>query len=394
MAIHSTSIPIRGQQASAHSQAPADPHDVETWAQQATDHLRALNLSATTYPPPMESGVRGTSISLQIPLDEPAHTSHVLRDPRARPPGASAEDGAKLGDKEDREEQKQQGIGLVRRRSSIQRDSMKRREALLKGKEGSRRRQRWENDHLLNVPNAQPPLPSDWEIRPTYPVRHVPYFLAPLWDERAAKRPSALNARRAGLRSKDKHPAESISKEAAKVQKELRAKMKKARGAKNLLMDLEKTVRAFIQKWEEKEAELERSGAFANDKRSDVGSLDECAIDSDASDEEIVFVGRDLAMRDLKLEQEREEKKRKMEAEESRRDKLVFEGLVDDHGAAFGRWLVHSIGAYYGLRTWSITVGDPARREAYVGIADGVAIGRMRESSSRVQLPKPLWVTV
>ena len=32
------------------------------------------------------------------------------------------------------------------------------------------------------------------------------------------------------------------------------------------------------------------------------------------------------------------------------------------------RWLVHNIATYYGLRTWSVTVGDPARREAYVGI--------------------------
>jgi hypothetical protein len=32
-----------------------------------------------------------------------------------------------------------------RRRESVRKDSMKRREALLKGKDGSRRRQRWEN---------------------------------------------------------------------------------------------------------------------------------------------------------------------------------------------------------------------------------------------------------
>ena len=31
------------------------------------------------------------------------------------------------------------------------------------------------------------------------------------------------------------------------------------------------------------------------------------------------------------------------------------------------RWLVHSIATYYDLRTWSVTVGDPARREAMSG---------------------------
>ena len=268
-------------------------------------------------------------------------------------------------------------------------------------------------DRLLNVPNAQPPLPSDWEVRPTHPVRSVPYFLAPLWDERAARRSHASSAKRTGARAQDKAAASGVTKEAAKVQKELRAKMKKAKGAKNLLMDLEEAVRAFIQKWEEKEAELERSGAFEQDGKSDVGSLDECAVDSESSDgEEIVFVGRDLAMKDLKVERERVEKKRKIEAEEFRRDKLVFEGLVDDHGAAFGyvielslsfgitaylcpsrRWLVHSIGTYYGLQTWSVTVGDPARREAYVGIKDDTT-RRYGESSPGMRLPKPLWVTV
>ena len=256
----------------------------------------------------------------------------------------------------------------------------------------------------------QPALPTDWEARPTHPVRSVPYFLAPLWDERAARRPSASTAKRAAARS---HGTEGLGEEAVKVQKELRAKMKRAKGAKNLLMDLEETVRAFIQRWEEKEAELEHSGAFERDKKSGAGSLDECAVDMDSSDgEEIVFVGRDLAMKDVKFERERQEEQRKTSAEALRRDKLVFEGLVDDHGAAFGyvskvspfsdmkayykifrRWLVHSIGTYYGLKTWSITVGDPARREAYVGLADGAG-PRRGESSPRIQLPKPLWVTI
>lgn len=35
--------------------------------------------------------------------------------------------------------------GYVLRRKSSQRDSMRRRDALLKGKEGSRQRRRWEN---------------------------------------------------------------------------------------------------------------------------------------------------------------------------------------------------------------------------------------------------------
>ncbi len=35
----------------------------------------------------------------------------------------------------------------------------------------------------MHVPNAQPPLPSDWEVRPTHPVHHnLPYHVAQFWD--------------------------------------------------------------------------------------------------------------------------------------------------------------------------------------------------------------------
>ena len=52
------------------------------------------------------------------------------------------------------------------------------------------------------------------------------------------------------------------------------------------------------------------------------------------------------------------------------------------------RWLVHSIASYYGLSTWSITVGDPARREAYVGIPTHQGSGRPPSPILRV---RPLW---
>jgi hypothetical protein len=55
----------------------------------------------------------------------------------------------------------------------------------------------------------------------------------------------------------------------------------------------------------------------------------------------------------------------------------------------YRRWLVHSIAAYYGLSSRSITVGDPARREAYVGIKE-MKTGR-RLSAVQGELPRPLW---
>lgn len=62
-----------------------------------------------------------------------------------------------------------------------------------------------------------------------------------------------------------------------------------------------------------------------------------------------------------------------------------------DANMTFSRWLVHSIATYYGLCTWSVTVGDPARREAYVGLGERRAAWA---SEAKIELPRPLWVMV
>ncbi|GAB7351240.1 hypothetical protein MBLNU459_g1667t1 [Dothideomycetes sp. NU459] len=317
--------------------------DIEAWTvEQAAERLRATRISS---PPSLPRST--ATVSLEIPLDDDIST--VAKDPatpRATP-------------------RTREAVHTVyRRHEPIRRDSQKRREALLKGKEGSRRRQRWENDRLLNNPYAQPPLPSDWEVRPTYPVHSVPYFLAPLWD-------AELKAKAARHTSTPKKPTDprahgSAEEQAAsRIPAELRAKLKKSRGAKGLLQDLEEEVRGFVEAWEAKEREMEKEGL----------------IDGDSEDEEIVFVGRNGAMSD--------ERRREREQEELRRDKMVYQSLVDDHGAAFGRWLVHSIATYYGLETWSVTTGSPPRREAYIGLK--ASPKSEKTSPLRTELPRPLW---
>jgi len=143
----------------------------------------------------------------------------------------------------------------------------------------------------------------DWEIRPTYPVQTVPYFLAPLWDERQAE------ARRRLASAPKPEPEDPLGR----IPKELRQKLKKAKAAKGLLQDLEENVRCFVRRWEDKEAQLRSEG------------LED--LDS-SEDEEIVFVGRRGHTREGRAQQKAEEK--------LARDKLVFDSLVDDHGAAFG----------------------------------------------------------
>jgi hypothetical protein len=104
MAIYS-SVPPPSQQPAA----PTTPAavDIETWAVSA---LESLSVSPSA---------RDTGVTLSIPLDSPDGSDDADRTP-SRP-------------------------AYKPRKEPLRRDSLKRRDALLKGKEGSRRRQRWEN---------------------------------------------------------------------------------------------------------------------------------------------------------------------------------------------------------------------------------------------------------
>jgi hypothetical protein len=210
----------------------------------------------------------------------------------------------------------------------------------------------------------------------------VPYYLAPLWDagvrHRAEELHAAKNAKKAGL------GGVSGENGRGRVPAELKQKLKRAKGAKSLLQDLEEEVRAFLREWERRREKL---------------GMGKEEIEGGSEDEEIVFIGRNGTMSDGQ---------RKKVEEELEREKLVFDSLADDQGASFGyvppnhlflldvvelifsrRWLVHSIAAYYGLTSRSVTVGNPARREAYVGIKE-MKTGR-RPSGIQGELPQPLW---
>jgi hypothetical protein len=108
MAIYS-SVPPPSQQVPG--TVPAAGPDIEAWSASA---LQSLSISPS---------VRGTDIPLSIPLEgkEPIKTASPAKPATYKP-----------------------------RKELLQRDSQKRREALLRGKEGSRRRQRWENGEYDN----------------------------------------------------------------------------------------------------------------------------------------------------------------------------------------------------------------------------------------------------
>ncbi len=91
------------------SAAQVQPISIEAWTEQATQSLAALSLTSPG------DGARGASVALAIDIDEQKSAEEPRKD------------------------------GYRPRREPLRRDSLKRREALLKGKEGSRRRRQWEN---------------------------------------------------------------------------------------------------------------------------------------------------------------------------------------------------------------------------------------------------------
>jgi hypothetical protein len=173
-------------------------------------------------------------------------------------------------------------------------------------------------DRLVGNPYAQPPLPSDWEVRPTYPVQTVPYYLAPLWDAGYAKESAARKERAQKGKKQDSEGAGSVGI----VPKELREKLKRSRAAKGLLQNLEEEVRKFVLSWDERHKQMEEDGI----------------IEPDSDEDEVVFVGRNGQMHDMPSSPR--------ESEELEREKLVFDSLEDDHSASFGYVLL------YVLCTW------------------------------------------
>ncbi|RAL13656.1 uncharacterized protein BO97DRAFT_404787 [Aspergillus homomorphus CBS 101889] len=369
--------------------SPQQARAISAWTEQAAASLENLTISepvsssnrivSLSQSTPTRTSLRGATVSLSIPLDDPVPTTESASAARVKLWGQPA-----------KEVQQVTSVSF-RRREPVRRDSLKRREALLKGKDGSRRRQRWENDRLLHNPWAEPPSSKDWSIQPTY-TRHnpMPYYLAPLWDSHYAQ-----------LDHNSKHTSAGAGNEKHRVPKELRLKLKHARGARGMLQDLEEDIRQFIQRWSEKQLLLQKEGLADAPQSSD----------EDDSEDEVVFVGRNGLMHDSPQRKAKLQQMREAMSSQNERDgeKMVFESLVDDRGAGFGRWLVHSIASYYGLHTWSVTVGEPARREAYVGFRPPAPQSRPGLASQTAgfgscrreamiqpgdELPRPLWAQV
>lgn len=140
MAIHPQLHPQSSQQ---NNLTPQQAHAISTWTEQATESLESLNISENaTASGTVNVAPRQASVPLLIPIDDQHHPN--ASSARVRPAAGAA-----------RVETQRIIPPAYGRRDSLHRDSLKRREALLKGKEGSRRRQRWENGSYPTFPEGE-----------------------------------------------------------------------------------------------------------------------------------------------------------------------------------------------------------------------------------------------
>ncbi|KAJ6447155.1 uv-damaged DNA-binding protein [Purpureocillium lavendulum] len=338
----------------ASGQLPPPPHhapstpvtngaiDIDAWTVQA---LQSLSISPVA---------RGTGTPLAINIDDRKVT--VQADARA------VDFKSKTPD--------------VPRRPPSARDSQRKRDAVLRGKEGSRQRRRWENDRLIGVPNVQPPLPSDWEVRPAHPVRRVPYQLAQFWDrgvrQRVEDKTSALQAAR---KKQQRNAGSATGLAVGEVPRDLRESAKRNPVIRNWVRSLEDPVRQYLV---DEQRHQEGSAKQPDDIETE---------DLDSEDEEIVFVGRKSAMRELKEKREARHRMARREVEHETVDSgVLFDSFGEGDNAAFKRWLTHTISDYYGLASRSIVMPN-ACKVVYVGLHQT----HQRAKPPLGKLPVPLW---
>ncbi|KAK2034874.1 hypothetical protein LX32DRAFT_607552 [Colletotrichum zoysiae] len=337
--------PVAAAYLAAHSSAMAAttttaPIDIEAWTVSA---LESLSVG------PAARGTGAPLLAIDLDLDQQAKKAAVAI--------AAADDDAPAT-----------AQNAPIRRPLSRRDSQKKRDALLKGSEGSRQRRRWENDRLVGVPNAQPPLPGDWQVQPTHPVQVVPYRVAQLWDaglrQRAEDETSRLQARRKRQQRKD---GSATGLGVGEVPRDLRDAAKRAPAVRGWLRALEEPVRAFLA------------------ERNDASDAE-----GDSEDDEIVFVGRRQGTAAPAAAAGWKKARREVGSEPVDTG-MVFDALgADDESASFKRWLTHSISDYYGLQSHSVTTGEPARKVVYVTVRDPGTAARAGPKK-RTGLPRPLW---
>lgn len=184
-------------------------------------------------------------------------------------------------------------------------------------------------DRLVGVPNVQPPAAADWEVRPTHPVQRVPYQLAHFWDRGVRQRVEEKTTKLQAVRKKQQLKTGSATGlGVGEVPRDLREIAKRTPAIRSWVHAIEDPVRQFL--FEEQDRRLES----ARRQRGSDEISNESELDSD--DEEIVFVGRDSAMRELREKKEARRRRAQRTVPQEKVDSgLVFDSFGEGETAAF-----------------------------------------------------------
>lgn len=170
----------------------------------------------------------------------------------------------------------------------------------------------------MHVPNVQPPLPSDYEVHPTHPIHRVPYSIAQFWDHGVRQRVEEKTIRLQAARKKQQLKSGSATGlGAGEVPRDLREASKRSAVVKTWVKALEEPVRQFLYGQQEQEI------------------VDSAAEDMDSEDEEIVFVGRNGATRELQERKATWKYAHREVSQEMVDSGMVFDSFGTDESAAF-----------------------------------------------------------
>lgn len=171
----------------------------------------------------------------------------------------------------------------------------------------------------MHVPNVQPPLPTDWEVHPTHPIHHIPYQLAQFWDRGIRQNVEDKTFKLQAARKKQQlKTGRATGLGVGEVPRDLRESAKRSPVVRTWVRVLEEPVRQYLSQ-----------------NAAGVDDVDSAAEEMDSEDEEIVFVGRNGAMRELREKKTRWKMARREVLSETVESGMVMDSFGDDETAAF-----------------------------------------------------------
>jgi hypothetical protein len=170
---------------------------------------------------------------------------------------------------------------------------------------------------------------ADWDVQPTHPVQRVPYQLAQFWDRGVRQRVEEKTAKLQAVRkSQQLKSGSATGLGVGEVPRDLRELAKRTPAIRSWVHGIEEPVRQFLFE------EQDRLSASSQRQRDSDDISNESELDSD--DEDIVFVGRDSAMRELREKKEaRNRRANRASSREPVSSGVVFDSFGEGESAAF-----------------------------------------------------------